>query len=233
MIDFNAAADTLYGETQAAPAPQTPVTGAPTEPASDEGELGAFDDDHQADDTQQPDGEDDQQSEQPRDIAKLSPEEVAANVPEEVAAARAADEGRKLYSPQTTFAEAVPDTLADALTTAGLPAETAAAVVAEVREIAADLNLSADDVKTIGAALERAPTQPLTRAQLGERWDATVDALNREFGQGAKSAFDNMQRFLAADPRRMQMLAPVGTDPDTVLRLARAASRARAAGKIY
>jgi hypothetical protein len=225
MIDHDAYAEALYGNPEPAPssAPTQPTPTASAAPPKPDAATPI---------TQPPGGQGaaDPAAAPQLGVADLTPERVLQSVPSEIIENRANDDERLMYDPQITYAEVIPDTLFDRF--ADLPPETSLAIVGELREMAADMHLTASDVQEIADAGERAMyQQALTQQQLAERWDECTEALNKEFGMGAAQAFQDMQIFTAADPRRAAILAPVGNDPRVVLAVARAAHRAKLAGK--
>lgn len=144
------------------------------------------------------------------------------------------DVARRMYSAQDTFRDAIPD--ADEaqraeLAAQGITPEAGRKATAELREIAADLDMSPADVAKVRqrATLVR-ETQPDVIAQR----EATVDALNREFGNDAKQAWRDARALVARDPRvgRMIEAMGVGDDPEVVLMIARVARAQRVAGKL-
>jgi hypothetical protein len=145
-------------------------------------------------------------------------------VPEAIRAERAADVGRKMFDH---------DALADTITAAdfaNMHPELAKAVAGEVREMARDIGLDAPGVQMVRGELERAMQSPLTSEQRIANRESVVDALNRRYGTDAKRALMDARAFVAADPRRAQILQHVGDTPSVVLRiveLARAAKSAR------
>lgn len=157
--------------------------------------------------------------------AAAAREAIDGWVPEAVKAARAADVGRKMFDNTSDLAEVIREG-----DFAHLPPEIAQAVVGEIREMARDLGATPYDVSVIRNELERAAASPLTQDQRIANRESVVEALNAKYGTDAKRALMDARAFIAADPRRAQMLAAVGDTPAVVLRiveLARAAKTAR------
>lgn len=147
-------------------------------------------------------------------------------VPESIRAERAADVGRKMFPSATTELAAV---ISEA-DFADMRPEFAKAVAGEVRAMARDMGLGVPDVQLLRGELDRAMQAPLTPEQRISNRETVVDALNRRYGTDAKQALRDARAFVAADPRRAQILQHVGDTPNVVLRiveLARAAKTAR------
>lgn len=224
-----------------APVPFTPAAAAPAAqpiaaPSSD-AELAArmgYKDAPVADQprTLAPGSEEERASRMPYEQNK--PEPVVADpvaiapIPEAVQALRDTDSARRLYSPQKTYAEALPlDMIQDEA-----PDNIKAASIAELREIAADTGASPQDVialRSIGSNLPKS-TSPEQRAVLHEE---AVELLNAEFGQSAAQAFKDAARLVNRDPRLAAIFKDgLGDQPKAVLIMARLARQARAAGKL-
>ncbi len=160
--------------------------------------------------------------------------EVKIDIPADILAERKADKERVLFSPQETFREAIPDTLLDGTPEAGnMPEPMRRAAVAEVREMVADMGMSADDVKTLrdlGSIFDVAPSQEQVIAWREE----SVDLLNRTYGNQATQALRDAQAFIAQDPRRVKMFEVNnrGDHPKVVEMCARLGRKARLAGKL-
>lgn len=174
----------------------------------------------------------------PEELAEAAypkpPEPVQLDpVPAEVQELRD-DVARRMYSAQNTFRDAIPE--ADEaqraeLAAQGITPEAGRKAMAELREIAADLDLSPADVAKVRqrATLVR-ETQPDAIAQR----EAAVDALNREFGNDAKQAWRDARALVARDPRVGRMIESMGLgdDPEVVVMIARIARQQRVAGKL-
>lgn len=152
-------------------------------------------------------------------------EAIEKAIPDTVKEQRA-DPARMLFNDaQTIFKEAIP---ADAFNVEGLDTDMQTALVEEVREMAADIGLEAQDIPDIAAALANPPT---TEAEIISSRESAVELLNREYGPKAAAALNLARAFMRADPRRAAMLAPAGDNPQVVLKICRLAQQARAAGK--
>lgn len=175
----------------------------------------------------------------------LMPEQEASSdfkieVPEHIKADRAErdkDPGHKLFG-GSVFNAALPDTLFDAAEAESgsegappLTPEVKRAVVGELRLMAADLHLEAADVKAIQQRAAIVRTSPVS-AENQQR--DCVTRLNEAFGQDATQALRDARALIARDPRAGKLIDALnlGDDPATVLIYARAARRARAAGKL-
>jgi len=229
------AADIMYAGAQASAAEAAPppavdpshaeVLYAETESDDD------FADDEQIDDEQIDDEQDnDQDDEQPEALtpAEEMIQAMADSVPDAVREIRDAP-GRVLYPAEVEHASTI--SLQDVQAKLpGLDPAVQAAVLAEGRELFADLGLTGSEAKdmiTAGANFDS--TQPV--ATLATQ---AVEALNKEFGQGAASAYQAAIALVNRDPRVAKTLAETGqgNNPQVVLALAKAAVRLRAAGKL-
>ena len=144
-------------------------------------------------------------------------------MPPEIAADRAQRDPAALAE----LAQALPD--AEFIDEAsGIDAELAPIVATELRALAADAGMTAQDVQLVREAYaQRAQTEAEQIAD-GEQ---AIAELNRIYGQGAAQAWRDTKRFVAADPRRAQLLAPIGFDPTVVVKITALAQAAKAAGK--
>lgn len=148
-------------------------------------------------------------------------------VPEEVAVLRD-DPLRRMYPAQVSLQEAIPDQL---FTSAeGIDPQAGRKTARELREMAADLTLGRGEVQTLRS---RAAFVHEHKPDPAAQRDAAVEALNREFGNGAKQALRDARALLQRDPRTAKIIEAmgVGDDPQVVLMIARAARQQRVAGK--
>ena len=141
------------------------------------------------------------------------------------------DIARRMYSAQDTLREAVPEAPEETFTAEGIDPAVGRKALAEVREMFADLDLGPREVQGLRQRAERlrdAPTDVITQRE------ASVEALNREFGNDAKQAWRDARALVARDPRVGKLIEAMGLgdDPDTVLLLARTARSQRATGKL-
>lgn len=141
------------------------------------------------------------------------------------------DIARRMYSAQDTLREAIPEAPDEFCEAQDVDPKEERKARAEVREMCADLDLGPSEVQSLRQRAERlreTPTDVITQRE------AAVDALNREFGQGAKQAWRDARALVARDPRVAQLIEAMGLgdDPDTVLLLARKARSQRLAGKL-
>ena len=158
----------------------------------------------------------------------LTADAIAAGVPAEIRQQRA-DAARKLYGGDAELAKVMPDEM---FKEAGVAPDVQAALAAEVRAIAGDLGLVPADVGGIRTALAAERANPASDERRVANREQIIDAMNRQYGQGAKQAWLDARNFLAQDPRRAAFLAPVGDDPKTALRIVELAQRAKKAGRL-
>jgi hypothetical protein len=162
---------------------------------------------------------------------------IKIDVPDHVKAERESDQGRKLYSAQAQFKSALPDNLFDPQEIEGEDAaapispEVRKAVVSELRDMAADLGLEPLEVKEFQQRSALLRTSPVPVSQ---QVQDSIDALNAAFGKDASKCLKDARALIAKDPRTAQIVDALGlgNDSRTILTLAHAARRARAAGKL-
>lgn len=163
------------------------------------------------------------------------PEEVpAVEVPESIKAMREADGLRALYSPQGSYASVLPDDMMAAdEAVKDIPEPVQRAAISELREMAADLSMSHDDVRALQSIARQIPSKPTEAERITWREQA-VTRLNETYGNSAAQAFRDARAFIAQDPRRAKLLDAkgLGDHPDTVLMVARLARQARIQGKL-
>ncbi len=163
------------------------------------------------------------------------PEELpAVEIPENIKALREADRVRQMYSPQGTFAEVLPDDLwASDETAKDIPVPVQRAAIAELREMAADVAMSKDDVRALQSIARQIPQAP-TDAERTTWREQAITRLNETYGDGAAQAFRDARAFIAQDPRRAKILEAkgMGDHPTAVLMVARLARQARMQGKL-
>ncbi len=138
------------------------------------------------------------------------------------------DGPRRLYSPQNTYADPIPDALFDHVVEIAEPVR--AAVVNELREISADLGLSVSDVaniRTRAAYLHKNPQDA------GEQQKEARHVLKAAFGD-ADRALQDARALAARDPRVRNLIHTMGlgNDPETLVMLTYAARRQRNAGRL-
>lgn len=162
---------------------------------------------------------------------------VDSNAPEEVQALREADPSRRMYSAQTAYATDLPDADFEAVVGQKGPdgspftQEQAVQAAATFREIAADLTLSATDVRELVPIFKaERPTEEAQAAFRAEsfRW------LNATHGDQAGFALAAAQSLVSRDPRVAALLdnAGRGDDPRVVRTIVTAALKQVAAGKL-
>ncbi|KAI3598728.1 hypothetical protein D8I24_5674 [Cupriavidus necator H850] len=156
------------------------------------------------------------------------PEPLTFDAPNEEVQAIRDDLGRRMYSAQETFRKAIPDATEAA---PGVDLANTNRAVAEIREIAADLNLAPADISTIRSrAAQIHANAPSKESQV----DASIEALNARFGNDAAQALRDARLLLQRDPRAARMIerAGLGDDPATVVMIAERARSQIAAGKL-
>ena len=139
-----------------------------------------------------------------------------------------------MYSPQGTYASVLPDDLwAGDETAEAIPELVQRAALAELREMAADVAMSNDDVRALQSIARQIPEAPSDADRIAWREQA-VTRLNETYGNGAAQAVRDARAFIAQDPRRAKILdnKGLGDHPDTVLMVARLARQARMQGKL-
>lgn len=181
-------------------------------------------------DTAQPASEPPRQRSQEELAEAMFPKETPlqlAQVPPEVQALRD-DPARRLYSAQTSLKAAIPDATA---AEEGFTLQQTNQAVAELREIAADLDLGAQDVATLKQRAGQLRTNPTEAAAQQE---ATVQALNARFGEQATQALRDARLLLKRDPRAARMIESLGlgNDPATVMLIAERARNQIMAGRL-
>lgn len=152
-----------------------------------------------------------------------------ADLPLEVKELRDLPE-RRMFSAQETFSEAIPDLSDEVCKEQGADPAVMRQGAVEVREIAADLDLGIPEVQTLrqrAGQLSESPVEAITQRE------SAVEALNREFGNGAYQAWQDARALVARDPRVGKVIEAMGLgdDADTIVMLARKARSQRAAGK--
>jgi hypothetical protein len=146
-------------------------------------------------------------------------------VPETIQAERKADTARRMFDNTGDLQKVV-----NTGDFPGMSADAALALVGEIHAMSRDIGASHFDVAMIRNELDRALQTPLTLEQRTANRESVVESLNAKYGNDAKQALRDARAFVAADPRRAQMLQAVGDTPGVVLRiveLARAAKSAR------
>lgn len=160
--------------------------------------------------------------------AKLYPDPVEppplADVPEEVRALRDSPE-RRMFSAQKALAEAIPE---DAFPEG--PGREAG--VREIREIAADLDLTPADIGTLATRARALQAEGAPDAQTQRM--ATIRELQRRFGPELVDRVAEARALLQRDPRAQAMVEALGLaeDFDTVVLLAERARSQINAGKL-
>lgn len=162
------------------------------------------------------------------------PLDVEKHLPDDIKNLRSEDAERRLYSPQQTYSNVIPDDMFEQHGTVPveISPEVQTAIIREYRELAADTGLSHDDVQLLKdrtMALHASPvSQEQQQAEARQR-------LAAEFGpEGVANALKAANALLNRDPRVRALLQGwgLGDDPDTVVLVARAAVRERTKGRL-
>ncbi|MFL9916406.1 hypothetical protein PQR75_13645 [Paraburkholderia fungorum] len=149
-------------------------------------------------------------------------------VPDNIKAMRDTPE-RRLFSAQGSYAGVQ---LEAALKDVDTAPEVKTAAAAELREIFADIGASSQDAQEIVDAASRLHAEPMTPERDATNANDAIGALNREFGNDAKSALRDAVQMVTRDPRLARMLdaSRLGNDPAVVVKLAYLARSQRARG---
>lgn len=227
MIDIQASAAALYGD------PAAPAPAAAAEPASAPAA---------APNSGQPQGRAPTRPAPEHPLAKserladglyAQPEDVSVEVPESIANARKGDELRTIYGAQGQFGQDITDAIAEGSAEfAAFPEDMRKAAIAEVREIAADVGMTNEDVSTLKAL---APQFNATTAEQVAQWQAeSVQTLQREYGEEWQQALADAKALIARDPRLVQIMRAGGrgNHPQVVSMFARLGRQARMSGRI-
>ena len=159
--------------------------------------------------------------EKPAPLAELPPEvQELRDFPE-----------RRMFDAQSMLRDVVQDLTDEQCEAEGIDPAVARQATAEVREVAADLDLGALDVRTLRTRVETLRSTPVETITQRE---SAVEALNREFGNGAYQAWLDARALVARDPRVGKMIETMGLgdDAETIVMLAKKARSQRAAGKL-
>lgn len=153
-----------------------------------------------------------------------------AEVPPEVQELRDLPE-RRMFDAQSMLRDVVPELTDEQCEAEGIDPAVARQGAIELREMAADLDLGVLDVRTLRTRAETLRSTPMETIPQRE---AAVDALNREFGSGAKQALRDARALVARDPRvaRAVEAMGLGDDAETIVMLAKKARSQRVAGKL-
>jgi precorrin isomerase len=146
-------------------------------------------------------------------------------VPEAIQAERKADTARRMFDNTQDLQKVV-----NAGDFPDMPPEAAQALASSIHEMARDIGASHFDVAMIRNELDRALQAPLTPEQRAASQDSAIEMLNAKYGNDATRVLNQTREWIAADPRRAQLLQAVGDTPSVVMRmveLARAAKSAR------
>jgi hypothetical protein len=157
--------------------------------------------------------------------AKADAAPALAEVPESVKALRDTPE-RRMFSAQGSFSTVQVQ--------GEVSPEVASAASTELREIFADVGASGNDAAeflSLAAQMTAAPATPEARAELRA---SAIDAVNRQYGNDAKSAVDDARALVARDPRVAAMLAStgLGDHPQAVLKIIELARSAKMRGQL-
>ncbi|OJZ17945.1 MAG: hypothetical protein BGP21_06435 [Thiobacillus sp. 65-29] len=245
MLDDATMAERLYG-TPKPTTPQAPVDEAtamaerlypstpkpeakPAEPVSDPAArlFGGPDTEPAQDAPPRPHTDEEMQA-----ILYPEPEKSAplAEVPPEVQELRDLPE-RRMFDAQSMLRDVVQELTDEQCEAEGIDPSDARQAAVELREMAADLDLGVLDVRTLRTRVETLRSTPVETITQRE---AAVDALNREFGSGAKQALRDARALVARDARVARAIEAMGLgdDAETIVMLAKKARSQRVAGKL-
>jgi hypothetical protein len=170
---------------------------------------------------------------------KLYPQEKAlpnANetTPANIREMREADNERKIFSPQQQLADAIPDGVFADVTAEGITDEHKTAAVAEFREIAADVGMGGQEVKSfVGLYRENLATPP-SDEQVANWHEASVKRIQEKYGQRADAVMGLAQKLVERDPRVGQIIknGRLGNHPAVVEMVVEAALRESTRGRL-
>lgn len=153
-----------------------------------------------------------------------------AEVPPEVQELRDLPE-RRMFDAQSMLRDVVQELTDEQCEAEGIDPADARQATVELREMAADLDLGALDVRALRTRAETLRSTPMEA--IAQR-EAAVDALNREFGSGAKQALRDARALVARDARVARTIEAIGLgdDAETIVMLAKKARSQRVAGKL-
>lgn len=109
--------------------------------------------------------------------------------------------------------------------------EALAGLAKEARALVGDSLIPPTEIKPLLKIVGEFNDMQLNDTQRGDLHDQAIDALNREYGQGAKAALRDAIRWTHANPKIKAMLENgAGDHPQVVLAMVRAAQAARSRG---
>lgn len=153
-----------------------------------------------------------------------------AELPPEIQDLRGLPE-RRMFDAQSMLRDVVQELTDEQCEAEGIDPAVARQATAEVREVAADLDLGALDVRALRTRVETLRSTPVETITQRE---SAVEALNREFGNGAKQALRDARALVARDGRVGKLVEAMGLgdDAETIVMLAKKARSQRVAGKL-
>lgn len=153
---------------------------------------------------------------------------LSQHTPADVLARRNEEPARRMYSSNSEFVEAVPDSAFDG---ADMPPEKRQSAVTELRAMLADTGLSPLEARQL---LNRSAHVRADGKSAEQQTREARLALRRQYGDAADSALTDMRKLVKRDPRFAQFLERkgLGNDPETVLLLAAAARSQRTRGRL-
>lgn len=154
------------------------------------------------------------------------------NTPDNVKALRSADVTRKLYSPQTTYAEVDFESAIASLP--DLSDDVRAAAAREYREMVADLGATTSEAQQLLSHAEHAAKNPPSEEQASEWRTQATKQLVQTYGKEATKVLADAQRLVSRDPRIAKVLevSRIGDRPETVMLFARLAQQERKKGRL-
>ncbi|WP_316884056.1 hypothetical protein [Ralstonia flatus] len=154
------------------------------------------------------------------------------NTPDNVKALRSADVTRKLYSPQTTYADVDFESAIASLP--DLSDDVRAAAAREYREMVADLGATTSEAQQLLSHAEHAAKNPPSEEQASEWRAQATRQLVQAYGKEATQVLADAQQLVSRDPRIAKVLevSRIGDRPETVMLFARLAQQERKKGRL-
>lgn len=173
--------------------------------------------------------------------AKEAPADHNQGTPEHIRALREGDTARKMFTAQSTHAEALPDELFETAIGTTLPdgtaitAEQAQSAAREWREIAADTGMSNNEVKQCINIFREVAANTESEAHSG-KWRAESSKwLKDQHGEQSEKMLNLANKLIKRDSRIQQLIlsnGALGNHPELVKMLVGAALRERNKGRL-
>lgn len=155
---------------------------------------------------------------------KGAPDDV---VPDAVRELREADDDRRMYSPQRTYAQVVKDDVADD--------EQTRMVKAESRNVLADLSMSDGEAREVVQLFNTELANGLPSDETAAAWQAeALESVVRQYGKDAPARIAAARALVARDPRVQRLLddTKLGSNPRVVHMLIDKAQSERLQGRL-